>query len=137
MAPTPLDEDSYPDPLVSGGQSTQGLWRVLVLAVVLIAGAVAFSLLGDRIPQDLMLLVLGLLAMVGVFCLFALAAGLIRISGSDEVRTLARSIVDTLPYGAVATDRDGKIVYANAQYGAFPGALGQGVPVGVPRLFAG
>lgn len=137
MSPSPLEEDSYPDPLVSGAASPHGLWRVVILAVVLIAAAIAFATLGNRIPEDLTLLVLGLLAMVGVFCLFALAAGLMRIAGSDEVRTLARAIVDTLPHGAVATDREGRIVYANAQYGAFPGAVGAGGPVSVPRLFAG
>src|SRR5690606_1732612 len=45
--------------------------------------------------------------------------------------------VDSLPYGAQVTDRDGKIVYVNASYGDFSGAITNGVPVGVPRLFAG
>ncbi|MDB5563323.1 MAG: CckA [Hyphomicrobiales bacterium] len=137
MASSPLDEDNYPDPLVSASRGGAGLWRVVVLAIVLIGAAVALSTLGDLIPSDLVLLVLGVLAVVGVFCLFALAAGLFRFAGSDEIRTLPKAMVDSLPYGAVVTDRDGKIVYVNAQYGNFPGAISDGVPVGVPRLFAG
>jgi two-component system cell cycle sensor histidine kinase/response regulator CckA len=137
MAITPLDEDSYPDPLVSRPRSAAGLWRVVALAAFFIIVAIGLSTLGDRIPPDLILVFLGLLAVVGVFCLFAIAAGLFRFASSDETRTVSRAIVDSLPYGAVVTDREGKISYVNAQYGTFPGSLTDGVPVGVPRLFAG
>ncbi len=137
MAPTPLNEDNYPDPLISGTQGVSGLWRVGVLALVLIFAAVAISTMGDRIPPDFVMAFLGLLAVAGVFSLFALAAGLFRFAGNDETRTLHRAMVDSLPYGAVVTDRDGKISYVNAHYGNFAGAVSNGVPVGVPRLFAG
>ncbi|GLQ57346.1 cell cycle histidine kinase CckA [Devosia nitrariae] len=135
MAST-LDEDNYPDPLVSRGRGS-GLWRVAVLAVVLIACAVAFALFGDRIPVDVVMTFVGLLAVVGVFCLFALASGLFRFASGEERRTVSRAMVDSLPYGALVADRDGRIVYVNAQYGAFAGGFANGVPVGVPRLFAG
>src|SRR5690606_15481501 len=45
-------------------------------------------------------------------------------------------IVDSLPYGALVTDRNGKIVYANARYSELSSAVGKGEPVGVARLFA-
>ncbi len=137
MAITPLDEDSYPDPLISRPRSAASLWRVVALAAFFIIVAVGLSMLGDRIPPDLILVFLGLLAVVGVFCLFAIAAGLFRLTTGDETRSVSRSIVDSLPFGAVVTDRDGKISYVNAYYGTFPGSLTDGVPVGVPRLFAG
>jgi len=137
MAPTPLDDDHYPNPLVSRPRSAAGLWRVAALAAFFILLAVALSMLGDRIPPDLILIFLGLLAVVGVFCLFAIAAGLFRFAASDENRTLSRAIVDSLPFGALVTDREGHIVYANQQYGQFAGGVADGVPVGVPRLFAG
>jgi len=94
-------------------------------------------LFGNRIPGDYVMVFLGLLAVVGVFCLFALAGGLFRFAPSEDVQTLSKAVVDSLPYGAMVADRDGKIAYVNAQYGQFPGALSGGVPVGVPRLFAG
>jgi two-component system cell cycle sensor histidine kinase/response regulator CckA len=137
MASPPLDEDNYPDPLVSRPRSAAGLWRVLVLAAIFILAAVALSSFGERVPPDLILVFLGLLAVVGVFCLFAIAAGLFRFATSDETRTLSRAIVDSLPFGAVVTDREGKICYANSQYGQFAGSVSDGVPVGVTRLFAG
>ncbi|MDF2982543.1 MAG: CckA [Devosia sp.] len=137
MAPLPLDEDNYPNPLLNRGRSSAGLWRVVALAAFFIAGAVLLATLGDRIPADLILVFLGLLAVVGVFCLFAVAAGLFRFSASEDTQTLSRAVVDSLPFGALVTDREGKISYVNAHYGEFPGGVTDGVPVSVPRLFAG
>ena len=137
MSPAPLDEDNYPTPLVTRSAGGAGMWRVIGLAIVFVAIAVGFSTFGERIPPDLILLFLGLLAVIGVFCLFALAAGLFRYAPSEDKRTLSHAVVDSLSFGAVVTDRDGKISYVNAQYGLFAGGMSNGVPVGVPRLFAG
>ena len=101
MTTTPLDDDNYPNPLVSRPRSAAGLWRVGALAGFFILAAIGLSALGDRIPPDLVLICLGLLAVVGVFCLFAIAAGLFRFAASDETRTLSRAVVDSLPFGAL------------------------------------
>ena len=114
MAPLPLDEDNYPSPLVNRGRPAAGLWRVVALAGFFILVAVLIATLGDQLPADLILVFLGLLAVVGVFCLFAIAAGLFRFSASEDTQTLSRAVVDSLPFGAVVTDRDGKISYVNA-----------------------
>jgi len=115
-----------------------GLWRVVALAAAFIIVAVAISALGQYIPPDAILIFVGLLAVAGVFCLFAITAGVLRFSSqSEDTHTLSRAIVDSLPFGAVVADRDGKISYANAQYGDLAGGMSEGVPVGVPRLFAG
>ncbi len=137
MAPLPLDEDNYPNPLVNRGRSSAGLWRVVALAAFFILVAVLVATMGDQIPSDVILVFLGLLAVVGVFCLFAIAAGLFRFSASEDGQTLSRAVVDSLPFGSVVTDREGKISYVNAHYGEFAGGVTDGVPVSVPRLFAG
>ncbi|WP_196257646.1 cell cycle histidine kinase CckA [Pelagibacterium limicola] len=137
MAVAPAGEDNYPEPVVTRAASPGALWRVVGLSVVFIAIATGFALLGDAAPTDMVLLFLGILAVIGVFSLFALAAGLFRFVGGEEKRTLARAIVDSLPYGALVTDRDGKIAYANASYAELSRAVTKGVPVGVPRLLAG
>src|SRR5690606_10222643 len=113
-------DDLYPEPLTAR-RAAGGLWRVVLLAGFFIAVAAGPSWLGDRFPGDLVLVFLGVLAVVGVFCLFAFAAGLFRFVGTEEKRTLARAMVDSLPQGLVITDREGKIVYANAHYGSLPG----------------
>ncbi|WP_108396448.1 cell cycle histidine kinase CckA [Devosia submarina] len=137
MASAPIGEDNYPDPLLSAGRGSAGLWRVLVLGVFLVALAVVFSVFGSQISPELVMTFVGVLAVVGVFCLFALAAGLFRFANGEERRTISNAVVDSLPFGAVVADRDGKIAYVNAHYGSFSGAVTNGVPVGVPRLFAG
>lgn len=137
MASTPTGEDNYPDPLLAAGRGSAGLWRVVVLGLILVAIAVAFALFSDRIPADVIMTFIGVLAVVGVFCLFGLASGLFRFASGEERRTISNAVVDSLPFGAVVSDRDGKIAYVNAHYGSFAGAVTNGVPVGVPRLFAG
>ena len=95
MAPLPLDEDNYPNPLVSRARGSTGLWRVVALAAFFIVVAVLLSTMGDRIPPDLILIFLGLLAVVGVFCLFGIAAGLFRLGGAEEGTSLSRVVVDS------------------------------------------
>jgi two-component system cell cycle sensor histidine kinase/response regulator CckA len=136
MSSMPAEEDNYPSPLLARSRAS-GMWRVVALAVAFILVAVAITMLGEYIPPDAILVFVGLLAVVGVFCLFALSAGIFHFSSGDEVRTVSRAIVDSLPFGAVVCDRDGKISYVNAQYGELAGGVSDGVPVGVPRLFAG
>jgi len=138
MSSMPADEDNYPSPLVARMRGMSGLWRVVALAAAFIVVAVVISTLGDAIPPDAILIFVGLLAVVGVFCLFALTAGILRFTaGGDEAQSLSRAVVDSLPFGAVVADREGRISYVNAQYGELAGGMGNGVPVGVPRLFAG
>ncbi len=137
MASTPLGEDSYPEPLIERARESGGLWRVVLLGVLLVVVAAGFTFFGDTIPPEVVMTFVGLLAVAGVFFLFGLAAGLFRFAGTEERRTLSHAVVDSHPSGVVISDRDGKISYVNQHYGSFPGAVTNGVPVGVPRLFAG
>ena len=109
MASTPLGEGSYPEPVLDGGRGGAGLWRVLVLGIALVVVAIVFSLFGDRIPSELVMTFVGLLAVAGVFFLFGLAAGLFRFAANEDRRTLSHAVVDSLPFGAVIADREGKI----------------------------
>lgn len=137
MASTPLGEDNYPEPVLNAARTGSELWRVALLGGLLVAAAVVFSLFGERIPTEVVMTFVGLLAVSGVFFLFGLAAGLFRFSSSVDQRTVSHAVVDSLNFGTVIADRDGKISYVNQHYGNFPGAVTNGVPVGVPRLFAG
>ncbi len=127
-------DENYPEPVVVrplGGS----LWRVALLALFFIAIAVAFSVFGDVMSFELVLLFLGILAVIGVFSLFALAAGLFQFAPMLERRTLSRTIVDSSEDGLVVTDRKGVITYANAHYIELSSQLGSGAPVSVARLF--
>lgn len=137
MAVAPFSNDQYPEPSVStGAGGGGGTWRVVVLALVFAAIAAGLSFYSEALPPQTMLLILGVFAVLGVFSVFAFAAGLFRLTGGGEARTLSRAVVDSLPYGAVVSERDGKIVYANARYDSFMEAPEGGLPVSVARLFA-
>jgi len=136
MSMTPLAEDSYPQPAARSRLGGGGVWRVILLSACFVGLAVAYSIYGDQIPADMLLLVLGVLAVIGVFCLFGLAAGLFKIAQSDDGPALQNAIVDSLGYGAVVADREGRIIYANAAYGELIAGLNRKSVVSVPRLFA-
>src|SRR5690606_801467 len=86
MATTPLGEDNYPDPLVASPRGGAGLWRVATLGLVIIGAAAGFALFGDRLPPEVVMIFVGLLAVAGVFFLFGLAAGLFRFAAAEERR---------------------------------------------------
>ncbi len=133
---TSLNKDHYPEPVVSKSSNGSGLLRVFFLALVFVAGAVAIAMAGDKLPGEFILLIFGFLSILGVFCLFALAAGFLKTSLGEKKNSLSDAIVDSLPYGAVVCERGGKIIYANAKYCEFSLESASGLPVGVARLFA-
>lgn len=128
-------DENYPEPL-SANTSGGSLWRVVLLALFFIAVAVVFSIYSTQIRSELILLFLGILAVIGVFCLFALASGLFVVSGNAEGGTLSRSLLDSSSDGIVITNKSGAIVYANQQYLDLSSKVSAGAPVGVMRLFA-
>ncbi|MFO1185889.1 MAG: PAS domain-containing protein [Bauldia sp.] len=114
-----------------------GIGRLLILSCGLVGAAIAFALIGRDEAQPFVLGLLGILAMVGVFTLFAGAIGLLRLSGRNESSPLAKALVDSMGEGLLATDREGRIVFANAAYAALIGAQTQRDLRGVDRALAG
>ncbi len=133
---TKTKNDHYPEPVIVNPGDRASFLRVLLLAFFFIIIAVLITIFGDNLSDDIVLIILGFLSVFGVFCLFAWAAGLFRFTLSEPEKTLARSIVDSLPYGAVVSERNGQIIYSNAKYFEFARKVGDGLPVSVPRLFA-
>ena len=89
---------------------------VLVVAVVLIGAAVALLFVGRAQAQPYILGLLAALAMVGVFALFAGAAGILRMSGKDSGNPLLEAVVDGATEGMIVTDPSGRVLYANPAY---------------------
>jgi len=101
----------------SGGAARAGsAVLVLLVAGMLVAAATAFVMLGGGNAEPYILVFLAVLATVGVFSLFALAAGILRLSGAEAANPLIKSLVDDAFDGIVVTDADGRVVYANAVY---------------------
>src|SRR5580692_3492778 len=89
---------------------------VLVVAAVLVGAATGIVVFGRANTEPYILAFLAILATVGVFSLFALACGILRLSTSTAVSPLIKSIVDGAFDGVVVTDNGGRVVYANKAY---------------------
>ena len=109
---------------------------VLLVAAVLVAVAVALMTIGRSHAQPYILGLLAVLAMVGLFNLFALAAGMIRFARSADDPVTAR-IADHAFDGLAVTDARGHVVYFNAAYLTLTGATGAQDVRPVERVFIG
>jgi two-component system cell cycle sensor histidine kinase/response regulator CckA len=89
---------------------------VLLVAALLVAAAAGIVLNGSGNAELYILAFLAVLATVGVFSLFALAAGILRLSAAEVGNPLIKGVVDDAFDGIVVTDKNGRIVYANAAY---------------------
>src|SRR4051794_40003158 len=89
---------------------------VLIIAVVLIGAAVALLLFGRGQAQPYILGLLALLAVIGVFSLFAVASGILQVAGQDNGDPLFKLLAEGSSDGMVVTDAAGRVLYANAAY---------------------
>src|SRR5215469_1973258 len=95
---------------------------VLLVAAGIIAAAVALTTIGRAQAQPYIMGLLALLAMVGLFNLFAFAAGIIRFADRTADDPVVRRIADLAYDGIAVTDPRGHVVYCNAAYLAVTGA---------------
>ncbi|KQW22389.1 histidine kinase [Afipia sp. Root123D2] len=110
---------------------------VLVVAGILVAAAVAFMTLGRTQAQPYIMGLLALLAMVGLFTLFAFAAGIVRFADRAAEDPVTRPIADHAFDGLAVTDPRGHVVYANTAYLALTGATSAHDVRPVERVFIG
>ncbi|CAN7142348.1 response regulator [Bosea sp. LjRoot90] len=110
---------------------------ILLIAGLLVGAAIALGFIANEWAQPLILGLLALLSVVGVFCLFAFAIGLIQFAGRSARNDLTKAIVDSADDGVVVTEGDNRIVYANEAYLAFAGARNASEIAPVERLFKG
>ena len=90
---------------------------VLLVAIALVGAAVGLLLVGRGNAGPYILGLLAFLAMAGVFSLFALATGILRVAGKDTgASPMLKMVVDDAVDGLLVTDPRGRIIYANATY---------------------
>src|ERR1700753_4143039 len=121
------------EPVRRGGS----ILLVLLVAGAIVACAVALTTIGRSQAQPYILGLLALLAMVGLFNLFAFAAGIIRFADRSTDDPVVRRIADLAFDGIAVTDPRGHIVYANAAYLALTGAASALEARPVERVFIG
>jgi len=137
MARSNQSGGSYPTPVIDRQLRPGTGVRLIALAIVLILVACAFVLLEGRLGTDAGLIVLGVLAMIGVFFLVSAIIGFVQImprTGGDQ---LSRLFLDSHPEGTVVTDSKGRAVYANRTYAALTGAVDPKDFLSIEALSAG
>ena len=105
------------EPVIDRSEKSGSIVLLLALATGLVAAAVALALLPRQDAAPYVQILLGVLAVIGVFSLFAGAIGLIRFSGkATEGHDLTQAILQSLSDGLLVTDPDGRIIYVNKAY---------------------
>src|SRR5271163_2195453 len=110
---------------------------VLLVAGAIVAVAVALTTIGRAQAQPYILGLLALLAMVGLFNLFAFAAGIVRFTDRSNDDPVIGRIADHAFDGLAVTDAGGHVVYFNAAYLSLTGATGAHDVRPVERVFIG
>jgi two-component system, cell cycle sensor histidine kinase and response regulator CckA len=110
---------------------------VLLIAAGVVAAAVALMTLGRAQAQPYILGLLALLSTVGLFNLFAFAAGIIRFADRAADDPVMGRIADYAYDGLAVTDPKGHVVYSNAAYLAMTGAASALDVRPVERVFIG
>ncbi len=135
------EPDHYPpqEPAVAQEPVRRGgsILLVLLVAGAIVAIALALTTLGRAQAQPYILGLLALLAMIGLFNLFAFAAGIIRFADRSADDPVVRRIADLAYDGIAVTDSRGHIVYCNAAYLALTGAASAHDVRPVERVFIG
>ncbi|MBD9372570.1 response regulator [Rhizobium sp. ARZ01] len=129
-------EVEYHAPLIERSSRPGVVLRIVLLAIVLTASAGAFIVFKNQLDNEIVLGILGVLAMVGIFFFVSAMIGFIEIMPQSRPDELAQTFVDTQSDGTLVTDRKGRIVYANAAYGALTGAARESDAQTLETLFS-
>ena len=124
-------------PAVDRAERGGSIGMVLVVALALVAAAIGLLLIGRNNAQPYILALLSALAVVGVFTLFAGAAGILRLPGREAAHSVALGVVEGAADGIIVTDPGGRVLYANAAYLALVDAADVDDVRPVERVFIG
>ncbi|MGY2049303.1 cell cycle histidine kinase CckA [Methylobacterium sp. JK268] len=118
LSPPPLPEAAALDRSERPGRVS----LLLLLAGLLVGAAVGLSFVASEQAQPLILGLLAILAMAGVFSLFALAIGALQLTGQGTRNDVTKAVVDAAPEGMIAVEDGTRPIYANAAYLALAGS---------------
>src|SRR6201986_433793 len=137
MTADPDNPPPEPMPAHESPRRSGSIVLVLLVAGGIVAAAVALMTIGHAQAQPYILGLLALLAMVGLFNLFASAGGIVRFADRSIDDPVIRRIADLAYDGIAVTDPSGHVVYSNAAYRALTGAASTLEARPVERVFIG
>src|SRR5882757_7122579 len=135
------ETDSHPSPerfaAPEPARRSGSIVLVLLVAGCIVAVAIVLMTIGRAQAQPYILGLLALLAMVGLFNLFAFAAGIIRFADRTADDPVMSRIADHAYDGLAVTDPRGHVVYSNAAYLTLTGAAAPQEARPIERVFIG
>ncbi len=126
----------YAEPAIDRSSREGSLGLVVLLALGIAVAAVGLAVSSHEAAEPFVLAILAGLSVIGVFCLFAGAVGILSFGDGEAQDDTTKAFADNLTDGALITDRSGRVVYANAAYRRLVGQAGDAV-ITVERAFAG
>lgn len=126
----------YAEPVADRTDRDGSIGLIVLLGLGVAFGAVSIAMLSRDTAEPFVLAVLAGLAIVGVFSLFAGAAGLLRFAERAPKNDFTQAYADNLPNGALIL-QDGEIQYANEAYLRLVGAIGEDTIPPIERAFSG
>ncbi|HEY4981979.1 MAG TPA: response regulator [Pseudolabrys sp.] len=141
-APTPARERSEAQGRQAFDKSQSAprsgsIGMVLLVAVLLVGAAAGLIYVGRDYAETYILALLAGLGTVGVFALFAMASGIMRLASKDHGNPLLKAVVDNAFDGILVTDQGGRVFYANATYLDLIGASDNNDVRPIERVFIG
>ena len=109
-------------PIIDRPAGPGPLTRLIIFTAVLAVAAILFTLFRDRLGDQFLLGLLGVLAMIGTGFLFATAIGFVQVTPRSAGDELSRAFIDTMGQGLMVTDNKGRVLYANGAYAEMTGA---------------
>jgi two-component system cell cycle sensor histidine kinase/response regulator CckA len=127
----------YATPAADRTERDGSVSLVVLLALALAIAAVGLAMVSREMAEPFVLAILAALAVVGVFCLFAGAVGILHFGGRHAKNDVTKAFVDNLPQGALIADSAGRVLYANEAYRDLLGLEPRASVPAPDRAFAG
>jgi two-component system, cell cycle sensor histidine kinase and response regulator CckA len=127
----------YAEPAADRTERDGSVGLVVLLALGLAVAAVGLAMVSREMAEPFVLAILAGLAVVGVFCLFAGAVGILHFGQRYARNDVTKAFVDNLPQGALIADGAGRVLYANETYRSLLGLDDNAVVPAPDRAFAG
>jgi len=127
----------YAEPVADRPERDGSVGLVVLLALALAVAAVGLAMVSREMAEPFVLAILAGLAVVGVFCLFAGAVGILYFGQRHARNDLTKAFVDNLPQGALIADPGGRVLYANRSYRELLGLDAEATVPPPDRAFGG
>ncbi|MBM3544587.1 MAG: response regulator [Alphaproteobacteria bacterium] len=106
----------YAEPAADRPARDGSIGLVILLALALAVAAIGLAMASRDVAEPFVLATLTGLAVIGVFCLFAGAVGILHFGQRQARNDITKAFADNLPQGTLIADAAGRVLYANAAY---------------------